>query len=204
MEGRERGDSKERVRVALIDPLVSRGLQRKPGRSVEDHQKMLDSLKERLAYMAADKLAALAKMVEHSAEGPKKNIWPAEVSITNWARGLQAPLTSKPQLVLPRPAIASQKKWHLDPHDVAAKRMNAGEAVGEGYVWGRNGDLLVKRGLVSGAVRGDYQRGSIRHHVNLYKHDTDRILRRKIGEASYARYAGFIASLLGQGQFDTG
>ena len=105
---------------------------------------------------------------------------------------------------LPRPAIVSQQELRLDPHEIAAKRMNAGEAVGESYVWGQNGDLLVKRGLVSGAVRGDYQRGSIRHHVNLYKHDTDRILRQKIGEASYARYAGFIASLVGQRQFDTG
>ena len=99
MEGQELKDGKERVRVNLIDPLVSRGMVRKRGRSVEDHQKMLDSLEARLAYMAADRLAALAEVVERYAEGPKKNIWPAEVSITNWARRLQEPPASESRLV---------------------------------------------------------------------------------------------------------
>lgn len=99
MEGRELKDGKERVRVNLIDPLVSRGMVRKRGQKVEDHQKMLDSLEARLAYMAADRLAALAEVVERYAEGPKKNIWPAEVSITNWARRLQEPPASESRLV---------------------------------------------------------------------------------------------------------
>lgn len=99
MEGQELKDGKERVRVNLIDPLVSRGMVRKRGRSVEDHQKMLDSLEARLAYMDADRLAALVEVIERYAEGPKKNIWPAEVSITNWARRLQEPPASESRLV---------------------------------------------------------------------------------------------------------
>ena len=99
MEGQELKDGKERVRTHLIAPLVRRGMVRKRGRSVEDHQKMLDSLEARLAYMAADRLAALAEVVERYAEGPKKNIWPAEVSITNWARRLQEPPASESRLV---------------------------------------------------------------------------------------------------------
>ena len=99
MEGQELKDGKERVRVNLIDPLVSRGMVRKRGRSVEDHQRMLDSLEARLAYMAADRLVALAEVVESYAEGKKKNIWPAEVSITNWARRLQQPPASESRLV---------------------------------------------------------------------------------------------------------
>lgn len=99
MEGQELRDGKNRVRLVLIDPLVSRGMVRKRGRSVEDHQKMLDSLAARLAYMDADRLAALAEVVERQAEGPRKNIWPAEVSITNWARRLQEPPASASRLV---------------------------------------------------------------------------------------------------------
>lgn len=99
MEGQELKDGKERVRVNLIEPLVSRGMVRKRGQKVEDHQKMLDSLEARLAYMATNRLAALAEVVERYAEGPKKNIWPAEVSITNWARRLQEPPASESRLV---------------------------------------------------------------------------------------------------------
>lgn len=99
MEGQELKDGKEQVRVHLIDPLVSRGMVRKRGQKVEDHQAMLDSLQARLAYMLPDRLQALAEVVERWAEGPKRNIWPAEVSITNWARRLQEPPTSNSKLV---------------------------------------------------------------------------------------------------------
>ena len=99
MEGQELKDGKERVRVNLIDPLVSRGMVRKRGQKVEDHQKMLDSLEARLAYMAADRLSALAEVVERYAGGPQKNVWPAEVSIMNWARRLQEVPASESRLV---------------------------------------------------------------------------------------------------------
>lgn len=99
MEGQKLRDGKERVRVNLIAPLVRRGMVRKRGQKVEDHQKMLNSLEARLAYMSTDRLEALAEVVELHAEGPKKNIWPAEVSITNWARLLQEPPASASRLV---------------------------------------------------------------------------------------------------------
>lgn len=99
MEGAELKEGRERVRQSLIEPLCQKGMVRKRGQKVEDHQKMLDSLEARLAYMAADRLAALAEVVERYAEGPKKNIWPAEVSITNWARRLQEPPASESRLV---------------------------------------------------------------------------------------------------------
>lgn len=99
MEGQELRDGKDRVRRNLIEPLVNRGMVRKRGQKVEDHQKMLASLEARLAYMATDRLAALAEVVERYAEGPKKNTWPAEVSITNWARRLQEPPASESRLV---------------------------------------------------------------------------------------------------------
>ena len=99
MEGAELKEGKERVRQYLIDPLVSGGMVRKRGQKVEEHDKMLASLEARLAYMFEDRLKALAEVVERYAEGPKKNIWPAEVSITNWARRLQEPPASESRLV---------------------------------------------------------------------------------------------------------
>ena len=99
MEGAELKEGKERVRQYLIDPLVSGGMVRKRGQKVEEHDKMLANLEARLAYMFEDRLKALAEVVERYAEGPKKNIWPAEVSITNWARRLQEPPASESRLV---------------------------------------------------------------------------------------------------------
>ncbi|XAT57859.1 hypothetical protein GN241_11105 [Rhodobacteraceae bacterium IMCC1335] len=99
MEGAEQKEGKERVRQCLIEPLNQRGMVRKRGRSVEDHDKMLASLEARLAYMFEDRLKALAEVVERYASGPKKNIWPAEVSICNWAVLLQKPPASESRLV---------------------------------------------------------------------------------------------------------
>ena len=99
MEGQALKEGKERVRLNLIDPLVERGMARKRGWTAADHQAMLESLAARLAYMDDDRLLALAEVVERYAEGPKKNIWPAEISITNWARRLQVPPASESRLV---------------------------------------------------------------------------------------------------------
>ncbi len=99
MEGAELKEGKERVMNALILPLCEKGMVRKRGCSAEAHEKTLANLQARLAYMADDKLAALAEVVERHAEGPKKNIWPAEVSICNWAVRLQEPPASQSRLV---------------------------------------------------------------------------------------------------------
>lgn len=99
MEGQDLKDGKQRVRKNLINPLVSRGMVRKRGRSVEEHDKMLVSLEARLSYMSEERLAVLAEVVERYADGPKKNIWPAEVSITNLARRLQESPASASRLV---------------------------------------------------------------------------------------------------------
>lgn len=99
MEGIELKEGKERVRQCLIDPLSQKGMVRKRSRSVDDHEVMLASLEARLAYMMEDRLMALAEVVERFAEGPKKNIWPAEVSIRNWAVRLQEPPAGQSRLV---------------------------------------------------------------------------------------------------------
>jgi hypothetical protein len=99
LEGQELKDGKARVRLHLIEPLVSGGMMRKRGQKVEEHERFLSSLEARLAYMAADRLQALAEVVERYAGGPQKNIWPAEVSIMNWARRLQEAPASESRLV---------------------------------------------------------------------------------------------------------
>lgn len=99
MEGRELKDGKAQVRRCLIDPLIRKGLVRKRGQSLEEHEAFLASLEARLAYMFEDKLLALAEVCEVYAGGARKNTWPAEASIMNWARRLQIPPASQSRLV---------------------------------------------------------------------------------------------------------
>lgn len=99
MEGQELKEGKERVRQYLIEPLERIGMVRKRRCSAEKHQAMLGSLEARLAYMSADRLQGLAETVERNAGGAMKHEWPAEVSIMNWARRLQAPPASESRLV---------------------------------------------------------------------------------------------------------
>ena len=99
MEGQDLKEGKERVRQNLIAPLERVGMVRKRGTSVEKHDAFLARLQARLSYMTADRLQDLVEVIERYAEGPKKNQWPAEVSIMNWARALQEPPASESRLV---------------------------------------------------------------------------------------------------------
>jgi hypothetical protein len=52
---------------------------------------MLDRLVDHLAYMSAENLATLAEVLMSAAQGPLRNVWPAEVTVRNLAHNLQAP-----------------------------------------------------------------------------------------------------------------
>ncbi|TNJ48098.1 hypothetical protein [Phaeobacter sp. B1627] len=99
MEGQELKDGKARVRSLLITPLERRGMERRRAVRLEEHQVFLASLEARLAYMQAEKLVALAEVVERHGTGKLKTIWPTEISIMNWARLLQVPPASESRLV---------------------------------------------------------------------------------------------------------
>ena len=76
MEGQELRDGKERVRINLIEPLVKGGMVRKRGQKVEEHDKFLASLEARLAYMAEDRLQALAEVSSDMRAGRKRTSGP--------------------------------------------------------------------------------------------------------------------------------
>lgn len=99
MEGEALRAGKERVRENLILPLIKGGMIRKRGTSKTAEDEMIANLEARLAYMTADNLKALAEVLERYAGGKHKNVWPAEVSIYNWARAIQFPPASESRLV---------------------------------------------------------------------------------------------------------
>jgi hypothetical protein len=99
MEGEVLRAGKERVRENLIRPLTKGGMIRKRGTSKVAEDEMIANLEARLSYMTESNLKALAEVVERYAGGKHKNVWPAEVSIYNWARAIQFPPASESRLV---------------------------------------------------------------------------------------------------------
>ncbi|WP_306150629.1 hypothetical protein [Roseovarius sp. MMSF_3281] len=99
MEGEALREGKARVWAVLIEPLKERGMVRPRSMSVADEAAMLDRVAARLAYMSVDALEALAEVVEANATGKGRDCWPKEVSISNWARRIQAPPVTVSRLV---------------------------------------------------------------------------------------------------------
>lgn len=48
-------------------------------------------------------------------------------------------------------------KWRLDPLEIAARRINEGEAVGDEWLYGRNALLLTRTGRVTGQKLQEYR-----------------------------------------------
>lgn len=99
MEGEELRLGKERVQVHLVGPLEAKGMVRKRGCSVEEHERFVATICARLAYMTERNLMALADVVERYAGGKQRDVWPSEVSICNWACRLQVPPASQSRFV---------------------------------------------------------------------------------------------------------
>ncbi len=97
----ERGESgRMRVRRVLIEPLARAGLRRRPRVTAEEHDAALRRLEERLAYLGKGDLIVLVEIVERSAGGDARNLWPDEVSIRNWAAQLCPPPDEESRLVI--------------------------------------------------------------------------------------------------------
>lgn len=99
MEGQELRDGRARVQTHLIAPLEGQGMQRGTRDTVAGHAAFLDKLRNRLAYMTAPNLTALAEIVANMAGGKHRDRWPAEVAVMNAARRLQVPPASESRMV---------------------------------------------------------------------------------------------------------
>lgn len=79
------------VRARLIEPLLAEGMKRRQGETVEDERAFIDRLVGKLAYMAPESLDRLLPIVRALAGGAGKNRWPEEISVVNFAHGIEAP-----------------------------------------------------------------------------------------------------------------
>lgn len=79
------------VRKVLIEPLCNAGLKRGKGQSERALAESLEHLIGQLDHMSAENLRTLADVVMDHAAAPGVGfgIWPAEVLIVGWAKGMQ-------------------------------------------------------------------------------------------------------------------
>ena len=121
----ELSEDQQRRRVAetLIAPLEAEGMKRKRGVKVEVHEKQMESLKTRLAYLVPKNLAALRHAVARAAGGKYKNEWPSILTITNWAHSMQSPPDQDNRMVTSYMASAAGRAaWDRGPEHAVALR----------------------------------------------------------------------------------
>jgi len=84
-----------RVRERLIAPLEARGLRRKRGAAMGDHEDRLRRMARRFAWMSDRGLDALREAVEGSGDGPRGDVWPSDLVIWKCAVRIETPPPSE-------------------------------------------------------------------------------------------------------------
>lgn len=93
----------------------------------------------------------------HGAQG-----WPpAKVFIAATEDAVEA--TSKKKA-----AAEPTREFSLDPFEIASRRMQAGEPVGEAYLWGRQSVELIAKGLVDQTTMEGYRNDAYEAHRAQY------------------------------------
>jgi len=149
-------DDQKRRRVAevLVKPLVGEGMVRRRGVSVEEHEKWIEGLKTRLAYMAPDNLEALRHGIARAAGGTHRNQWPSILTITNMAHTIQFPPDHDSDMVISYMASAAGwKAWNLGPTYAMALRVHLRRArlVPNEYTWrqiNRHGEEMARKSVL--------------------------------------------------------
>lgn len=140
----------------LVKPLVSEGMVRKRGVSVEDHKKWIEGLKTRLAYMDPENLNALRHGIARAAGGTHRNQWPTILTITNMAHTIQFPPDHDSDMVISYMASAAGwKAWNLGPTYAMALRRHLRKVrlVPNEYTWrqiNRHGEELARKSVLVG------------------------------------------------------
>ena len=88
------------------------------------------------------------RFIERLDEESKTRAWPTAFEMKNAAKGLSGPVSKH---------MAEGNE--TDPLEINAKRMNAGDPVGDGYLYGRLAAELLAKGLVSEATMRAYRSG---------------------------------------------
>jgi len=180
------------VRRLFVARLAEAGMRRARGASVADHDALMERLVDHLAYMRPECLSVLADAVIGAGGGARRDECPSEVTIRNWAEGLQAkPWEERP---IVRSWLASvegpraeaggylvQLMRHLrkrpvppTPYDIRQIHAQAGED---------QRTIGLIRGRIERGTATDTDRAELRAYLN------DEALARDIVDAGKARRA---------------
>ena len=99
MDERAQKDGEKRVRHLLIDQLERLGLMRPAGMAKPAFEAMQDELCQRLAYMTADGLGALAEDMAGRGGGKERDRFPLAARVLERARVIEAPQADASPLI---------------------------------------------------------------------------------------------------------
>jgi hypothetical protein len=113
-----------------------------------------------------------------------ENIEKTFTSIRDTHKGYAWPVQSEFVDAMPKNFRAAPKIETFKSNILAgrARLMNAGEAVGESFVWGVNSWPLVSSGLIDRATLDNYRQGSVMHHQSSYDQDAYDVLQSRYGD----------------------
>ncbi len=141
-------DILSRLRRFLDRRQAPRRIEGKP-QAEADEVAALVGATERNAPRGADNLAAWWPAFERELGEAGSGLWPTEKEVREAAGRANA---SQPK--------AGSQAPVFDPHEINARRMDRGEPVGEGYLYGREAVEMIRRGLVDEATMKKYRSGA--------------------------------------------
>ena len=106
----------------------------------------------------------LEGILERLSDQMKTRAWPTQNEI-----GAVCSNTRKERVN--RPGSVADDEWTLDPHLITSKRMKNGEAVGEGWLYGRMACELIQRGLVDQETMTRYRSAAFFARKDIYKEE---------------------------------
>lgn len=135
------------VRVRLIRYLNRRVMPKHLDGKQEARDEELDAMVRRIMRAApsgerlADWFAQLSDRLDETAQ---TRAWPSVSEIGEAARAISSGMVMRDMTGDPEPD-------RLAEHRIAARKIKAGEPVGDGWLWGRNAVVMLARGLVERA-----------------------------------------------------
>ena len=94
MDTKDQAQGEARVQALLIDPLTRLGLARPTPLTIRDFEAMQREICQRLAYMTAEGLEALAEIALNNPGGKDGDRFPLAIKLLSWAADIEPPAQS--------------------------------------------------------------------------------------------------------------
>jgi hypothetical protein len=151
-------DIAARLKRFLDRRALPRRLEGKPA-ACEDEIRALSAALARNAPRSPDALAGWWPLFETILGEASPSLWPTEKEVRDAA---QAASKNRPV------AVRAEDAVDMSDEAINARRMQRGEPVGEGWLWGRNAVAMIARGLIDRETMQSYRSGAFLARKALY------------------------------------